>query len=106
MKIYVGNLAYRTTKDDLREAFEQFGTVTSADVITDRETGRSKGFGFIEMANAQEAENAINGMDGKELDARTLKVNEARPMTPRQGGGGGGFRPRSGGHRDGGRRYE
>ncbi|MDR1960540.1 MAG: RNA-binding protein [Planctomycetaceae bacterium] len=108
MRIYVGNLAYRTTKEDLREAFEQFGTVNSTDVITDRETGRSKGFGFVEMLDAQEAENAINGMDGKDLDSRTLKVNEARQMTPRQGGGGGGgnFRPRSGGgNRETGRRY-
>ena len=96
MKIYVGNLAYRTTKEGLRTAFEQFGTVSSSDVITDRETGRSKGFGFVEMPNSQEAEAAINGLDGKELDARTLKVNEARPMTPRQGGGGGGYRPRGG----------
>ena len=98
MKIYVGNLAYRTSKEDLREAFEQFGTVNSADVITDRATGRSKGFGFVEMLNDQEAENAISQMDGKELDSRTLKVNEARPMAPRSGG----FRSREGG----GRRYD
>ena len=111
MKIYVGNLAYRTSKEDLREAFEQFGTVSSADVITDRATGRSKGFGFIEMLNDQEAENAISQMDGKELDSRTLKVNEARPMAPRQQGG---FRSRDnndggrhdGGRREGGRRYD
>ena len=97
MRIYVGNLNYRTTKDSLRTAFEEFGAVSNSDVITDRESGRSKGFGFIEMPNADEAQAAISAMDGKELDARTLKVNEARPVAPRQsGGGGGGYRARGG----------
>jgi len=98
MRIYVGNLSYRTTKDSLRVAFEEFGTVSNSDVITDRESGRSKGFGFVEMPNNEEAQAAISALDGKELDARTLRVNEARPATPRQGGGGGGggYRPRGG----------
>lgn len=95
MRIYVGNLNYRTTKDGLRTAFEEFGTVSASDVITDRETGRSKGFGFIEMPDDGEAQAAISALDGKELDARTLRVNEARPQAPRQGGGGG-YRPRGG----------
>lgn len=94
MRIYVGNLNYRTTKDGLRAAFEEFGAVSASDVITDRETGRSKGFGFIEMPDDGEAQAAISALDGKELDARTLRVNEARPQAPRQGGGG--FRPRGG----------
>ena len=97
MRIYVGNLSYRTTRDSLRAAFEEFGTVSNSDVITDRESGRSKGFGFIEMPNNEEAQAAISALDGKELDDRTLRVNEARPATPRQGGGGGGgYRPRGG----------
>ena len=102
MKIYVGNLAYRTNEDDIRNAFEQFGTVDAVDIISDRETGRSKGFGFVEMKNNDEAQAAIDAMDGKELGERTLKVNEARPRPPRNGGGpggggGGGFRRREGG---------
>ena len=104
MKIYVGNLAYRTNEDDLRNAFEEFGTVDAVDIITDRETGRSKGFGFVEMRNKDEAQAAIDAMDGKELGDRTLKVNEARPKPPRNGGGeGGGFRRREGSY-GGGRR--
>lgn len=87
MKIYVGNLAYRTTEDKLREEFEKFGTVTSVDVITDRETGRSKGFGFVEMPDNAEAQKAIEAWDDQEMDDRQLKVNEARPRQPRQGGG-------------------
>ena len=90
MKIYVGNLAYRTNEDDLRDAFEEFGSVDAVDIISDRETGRSKGFGFVEMRNGSEAQAAIDAMDGKELGDRTLKVNEARPKPPRNGGGGGG----------------
>jgi RNA recognition motif-containing protein len=112
MKIYVGNLAYRTNEDDLRNAFEEFGAVEAVDIISDRETGRSKGFGFVEMKNNAEAQAAIDAMDGKELGDRTLKVNEARPRPPRNGGGGGGgggggYRHREGsyhGGRDGGRR--
>ena len=95
MKIYVGNLSYRTNEEDLRHVFEEFGTVDQVDIITDRETGRSKGFGFVEMSNADEAKAAIEAMDGKEVAERTLKVNEARPRPPRPaGGGGGGGRPR------------
>jgi len=93
MRIYVGNLNYRTTKDGLRDAFEEFGTVSASDVVIDRATGQSKGFGFVEMPDNSEANAAINALDGRELDSRTLKVNEARPSAPRQGGGG------NGGHR-------
>jgi len=109
MKIYVGNLAYRTNEDELREAFEQFGTVDAVDIISDRDTGRSRGYGFVEMRNRAEAQAAIDAMDGKELGDRTLKVNEARPRPPRNGGegggggGGGGFRRREGSY-GGGRR--
>ena len=96
MKIYVGNLAYRTTEDDLREEFEKYGAVSQVDIITDRESGRSKGFGFVEMLDNDEANKAIEALDGFNLGERTLKVNEARPKTPRTGGGfgGGGGRPR------------
>ncbi len=89
MKIYVGNLAYRTTEEKLREEFGKFGTVTSVDIITDRETGRSKGFGFVEMPDNAEAQKAIEAFDNKELDDRPLRVNEARPRVPRQD-----YRPR------------
>ncbi len=97
MKIYVGNLAYRTTEDDLREEFEKYGTVNQVDIITDRESGRSKGFGFVEMLDNDEANKAIEALDGATVGERTLKVNEARPKAPRTGGGGfggGGGRPR------------
>ena len=95
MKIYVGNLAYRTTEDDLRNEFEKHGSVNAVDIITDRETGRSKGFGFVEMLDSDEANAAINALDGATVGDRTLKVNEARPKAPRPGGGGGGFGGRS-----------
>ena len=85
-KLYVGNLAFATTSDELRDAFSEFGTVSSATVITDRETGRSRGFGFVEMEDG--AEQAIEAMNGKELSGRTLNVNEARPREDRRGGGG------------------
>jgi len=91
-KLYVGNLSYNTNDEGLREAFTQAGTVESAMVISDKMTGRSKGFGFVEMANDEEAQAAINMWDGKELDGRPLRVNEARPMEPRsrrEGFGGG-----------------
>lgn len=108
-KLYVGNLSYETTGSDLQKLFEAFGTVESAQVISDRDTGRSKGFGFVEMANGQEAEAAINGLNGKEVGGRSLTVNEAKPREDRggRGGFGGG---RSGGGRDrggygGGRKY-
>jgi RNA recognition motif-containing protein len=102
MNIYVGNLAYRTTEDDLRQQFERFGTVGRVDIISDRETGRSKGFAFVEMPNDDEANAAIQALDGVSVGERTLKVNEARERPPRgQGGsGGGGFSGgRGGGHR-------
>lgn len=82
-KLYVGSLPYRTADQELKEAFEQFGTVESAVVIHDRETGRSKGFGFVEMSSDDEAKAAIEGMNGKDFDGRTLVVNEARPMAER-----------------------
>ncbi|MGB0717493.1 MAG: RNA recognition motif domain-containing protein, partial [Phycisphaerae bacterium] len=83
MDIYVGNLAYSTADQDLREHFEQFGAVSSARVITDRETGRSRGFGFVEMESDADAERAISEMDGKDLDGRMLNVREARPRPER-----------------------
>lgn len=89
MKLYVGNLAFSTTDADLREAFSQFGTVTDSVVIMDRETGRSRGFGFIEISDDNAGREAISGMDGKDLDGRNLKVNEARPREERGSGGGG-----------------
>jgi RNA recognition motif-containing protein len=93
-KLYVGNLAYSVRDESLQEAFSQFGTVTSAKVMMDRETGRSKGFGFVEMGSDAEAQAAINGMNGQALEGRAIVVNEARPREERPGGFGGG---RSGG---------
>lgn len=84
-KLYVGNLSFNTTSDDLRDAFAQYGNVTSASVVTDRDTGRSRGFGFVEMADGAEA--AIQAMNGAELQGRTLTVNEARPREDRPSGG-------------------
>ena len=95
MNIYVGNLSYEMTEEDLRKEFEGFGQVDSVKIIMDRYTGRSKGFGFVEMAQDDEAKAAISSMDGKEIGGRTLKVNEARPREEGGRGGGGG---------DGGRR--
>ena len=82
-KLYVGNLPYSTTEDDLREAFAAYGEVVSATVITERETGRSKGFGFVEMSTEDEAVAAINGMNGAQFAERTLKVDKARPRADR-----------------------
>ena len=96
-KLYVGNLAYSVRDESLQEAFGQFGTVTSAKVMMDRETGRSKGFGFVEMGSDAEAQAAINAMNGQALDGRPLVVNEARPREERPGGFGGGGGGRSGG---------
>lgn len=97
-RIYVGNLAYSVRDDNLQQAFAEFGDVTSAKVMMDRETGRSKGFGFVEMANDEMAAAAIRGMNGQSIDGRALTVNEARPREerpsfggPRGGGGGGGY---------------
>ena len=97
-KLYVGNLAYSVRDEDLQQAFAQFGTVSSAKVMMDRDTGRSKGFGFVEMGSDAEAQSAITGMNGQALDGRALVVNEARPREERPGGfGGGGGRPPGGG---------
>jgi len=97
MKIYVGNLSYEVTEEDLRQEFGAFGEVTSANIITDKYSGRPKGFGFVEMASKSEAEAAITGLNGKTLKERTIMVNEARPRTDSRSGGsygnrrGGGF---------------
>ena len=110
-KLYVGNLPYSVRDGDLEQSFGQFGTVTSAKVMMERDTGRSKGFGFVEMGSDAEAQAAINGMNGQPLGGRSLVVNEARPMEPRPprsggggygGGGGGGGGGYGGGGRDGG----
>ncbi len=90
MRIYVGNLSYNTTEESLRSAFGEYGTVDEVAIITDRETGRARGFGFVSMSNDSEAREAIEVMNGKELDGRTLVVNEARERTGGGGGGGGG----------------
>ncbi len=110
-KLYVGNLPYSVRDQDLEQAFGQFGAVTSAKVMMERDTGRSKGFGFVEMASDAEAQQAINGMNGQSLGGRSIVVNEARPMEPRPprsggggfGGGGGGFGGGGGGYGGGGR---
>ena len=108
-KLYVGNLPYSVRDNDLEQAFGQFGAVTSAKVMMERDTGRSKGFGFVEMASDAEAQSAINGMNGQSLGGRSVVVNEARPMEPRPprsgggfGGGGGGGGGYGGGGRSGG----
>ena len=88
-RIYVGGLSYGTTSEELRDYFEQIGPVVSADVITDRETGRSRGFGFVEMENDADADAAVEQLNGTELDGRTLTVSEARERAPRMGGFGG-----------------
>lgn len=90
MNIYVGNLSRRTSEEELRQAFEAFGAVDTAAIIKDKFTGDSRGFGFVEMPSKDEAMAAINGMNGRDLDGRTLNVNEARPREDRGGGGGGG----------------
>jgi len=95
-KLYVGNLAYSVRDDSLMQAFSSFGTVTSAKVMMDRETGRSKGFGFVEMGSDAEAQAAINGMNGQALEGRAVVVNEARPREERPGGFGGGGGSRGG----------
>jgi hypothetical protein len=97
-KLYVGNLSYNIRDDDLNQAFAQYGNVSSAKVMMDRDTGRSKGFGFVEMSSDAEAQAAINGMNGQALDGRAIVVNEARPREERPGGfGGGGGRSGGGG---------
>ncbi|MFO1340821.1 MAG: RNA-binding protein [Burkholderiaceae bacterium] len=103
-KLYVGNLAYSVRDDSLQQAFAEFGTVTSAKVMMDRDTGRSKGFGFVEMGSDAEAQAAINGMNGQPLEGRAVVVNEARPREERPGGFGGGGRGGYGGGGGGGGR--
>ena len=106
MNLYVSNLAYSISDPELRAAFENYGAVSSARVITDRESGRSRGFGFVEMPNDAEASAAINGLNSQDLGGRPIKVVEARPKEERPGGGGGGGRSfgggGGGGYRDGG----
>jgi RNA recognition motif-containing protein len=99
MNIYVGNLAYSVTEEDLTKAFEAFGQVASANVIRDQYSKQSKGFGFVEMPESSEAQAAISGLNGKELNGRAINVNEARPRADRRGGGG------FGGRGGGGRRF-
>ena len=101
-KLYVGNLSFNTTTQDLETMFGESGTVQSANLIEDRETGRSRGFGFVEMSTAEEAQSAIASLNGKEVDGRALTVNEAKPREDRGGSGGGGGR---GGNRGGGGGY-
>jgi RNA recognition motif-containing protein len=103
MKLYVGNLAFSTSSRDLQELFAAAGTVESASVVEDRETGRSRGFGFVEMSTKEEGEAAIGEFNGKEIGGRALKVNEAKPREPRSGGGRGGFGGGRGGGYGGGR---
>ncbi len=103
MKLFVGNLSFQTTQQDLMNAFTPYGNVESVHVLTDRTTGQSRGFGFVEMSDRQEAENAINALNGAELNGRTMNVNEARPKTEGGfGGGGGGNKPKGGGFGGGG----
>lgn len=96
-KLYIGGLSYSTTSDGLREYFAQCGQVLSATVITDRFSGQSRGFGFVEMNTAEEAQNAISQLNGRELDGRRITVEISNPQAPRTGGGGGGGRPGGGG---------
>jgi RNA recognition motif-containing protein len=90
-KLYVGNLSFNTSSEQLETIFGETGTVQSASIVEDRETGRSRGFGFVEMSTKEEAQAAITALDGKECDGRNLKVNEAKPRENRSGGGGGGY---------------
>jgi RNA recognition motif-containing protein len=93
-KIFVGNLSFRATEDEVRSMFAEYGTVDSVSIVTDRDTGQARGFGFVEMSNDAEAERAINSLNGKELGGRALNVNEARPKSDRGGGGFSGQRRR------------
>lgn len=104
IKLYVGNLSFQTTSEDLQQLFSQAGTVESASVVEDRDTGRSRGFGFVEMASKEDGEKAIEQFNGTDLAGRNLTVNEARPREDRggRGGGGGGGRGGYGGNRGGG----
>lgn len=102
-KLFVGNLSFNTTENDLNDAFSAFGTVTETNLMMDRETGRPRGFGFITMSSAQEAQKAIDALNGKEMDGRALTVNVAKPREERAPGGGGGGRRDYGGGGGGGR---
>ena len=110
-KLYIGNLSFDTTQQDLEQLFGEVGTVESANLIEDRDTGRSRGFAFVEMSSDEEAQNAISQFNGKEVDGRELKVNEAKPQERRAGGGGrggyggGGNRGGGGGYGGGGSRW-
>jgi RNA recognition motif-containing protein len=106
--IYVGNLSYRATEDQLREAFGQYGQVSQVSIIMDRETGRSRGFAFVEMPNNEEAQSAIENLHQQEVAGRRVTVNEARPREERSGGGGsrGGYRGGSGGGYSGGKQRD
>jgi RNA recognition motif-containing protein len=109
MNIYIGNLSYQATEEDIRQAFEAFGQVTNVNIIKDRYSGESRGFGFVEMASKEEGTAAIEGLNGKDLKGRALNVNEARPREERGGGGGrsgGGGGRRGGGGHGGGRRED
>ena len=105
-KLYVGNLSFSTSSDDLQQLFAQVGTVESATVVEDRETGRSRGFGFVEMASSEEGQKAIEQFNGTDFNGRNLTVNEARPRENRGGGGGGGGRGYGGNRGGGGGRNE
>jgi cold-inducible RNA-binding protein len=105
MNIYVGNLSYEATEEDLKMAFEAFGEVETIKVLKDNFTGRSKGFGFVEMSNDADAQSAIDGLNDKDLKGRTLKVNKARPRTENRGGRGGFGGTGRGGRQGGGRRF-
>lgn len=102
-KLYVGNLPYSITQQTLQDKFSQFGDVTSVSVITDRDTGQNKGFAFVEMSSSSEAQKAIDGLNGTDIDGRGIKVNEAKPQAPRDNRGGGFGGSRSGGGGGGGR---
>jgi len=105
MNIYVGNLSYEVTEEDLQNAFEGFGEIESLKIIKDNYSGRSKGFGFVEMSNNADAQSAIDGLNDKELKGRKLKVNTARPRNNNRGGRGGFGGGRRGGRQGGGRRF-
>jgi cold-inducible RNA-binding protein len=105
--IFVGNLSFNTGEDELRQAFESYGQVDRVSIMTDRDTGRSRGFGFVEMNSSEDGEKAIAALNGSQLGGRTINVNEARPKTERSGGGGGGGRDRGDrGNRGGGGRRD
>ncbi|RPD37869.1 RNA recognition motif domain-containing protein [Chitinophaga barathri] len=103
MNIYVANLHYRLNDEDLHQIFSEFGQVTSAKIIKDHETGRSRGFGFVEMPNQEEGTKAMESLNGSEVEGKQLMVNEARPKAPNTGGGNRGGRPGGGGYGGGGR---